>query len=165
LLDNLRFDDAETTSNPAARHAFSFMLSLLADIDDSQLDISEASHRTVEQALSGTSMVFWNGAFGKIEEEAYQEGSFRIIRTLLAQLQDSENSIQRLFLSGGETAIMTKTASGLTEQTRHIPGLTISTGGGTSLRDLSHDVNNLGFDSLWGLPFEVINTGRRYPLS
>lgn len=114
--------------------------------------MSEETLERVSGLMDKVSIVFWNGAFGKIEDPSCQN-SFKLVQRLYAQLLDPGNPLKRLFLSGGETAPMVKAALGLTEQTRiTIPGLYVSTGGGTSLYDLGHEVRNLGFESLWGIP-------------
>jgi 3-phosphoglycerate kinase len=120
--------------------------------EDGQTDISEETLARVYGLMERVSIVFWNGAFGKIEDPAYRN-SFKVAQRLHARLVDASNLLKCLFLSGGETAPMVKAALGLTEETRgKIPGLYISTGGGTSLYDLGHGVKNLGFESLWGIP-------------
>lgn len=117
--------------------------------DGTNRDIGEATIASFKDELRTVSSVYWNGPMGMFEERPYEFGSYAIAQHI-KKLIDSK-SIQRAFLSGGETAFVVKSALVLAEETmRSIPELYISTGGGTSTDFFAYE-ENIGLRNIWGV--------------
>lgn len=90
------------------------------------LDIDEKTLETFKKIISGAKTIFWNGPFGKIEEEKYQNGTREIAKAIIAS---SAYSV----VGGGQTVAFLR-KEGILDKFNHV-----STAGGAMLSYLAGD--------------------------
>jgi phosphohistidine swiveling domain-containing protein len=104
------------------------------------------TEKTIE-AISNAQTVFWEGPLGRYRDP--HSNSLRVAQAITRWAEDDPK--RRAFISGGSTSFLFKEANGWDENKRaEARGITVSTGGGTSIFYFAHRGRLPGTEGLRG---------------